>query len=373
VLREESRRAAWGVAAGVVAAGVLVPLLSASFWKLYFGEMLEAFGTYYGEHWKEAGLVAVVTLLCFGDVRRGLQRAWQPRMGGYIMFLTLGLGLLFVVQLHQTSRQVVSASRNFYGMLKVVQYNADDPRIHYYSLVHGGITHGLQFTDPIMATLPTTYYGETSGVGRALRQLWRAEGRRIGLVGLGTGSLAAYGEDDDYFRIYEINPEVERLARSRFTYLENAEAEVEVVMGDARVSMERELAEGNGQRFDLLALDAFSSDAIPVHLLTKEAFDVYLGHLEPDGVIAVHISNRYLDLHPVVETLARHFGLETVYIADDSEDEWWNYRTSWMLLSRNREFLELPEIGDVASAPDDPDRTSRLWTDDYASLFDVLK
>lgn len=373
VLRDESRRAAWGVAAGVVAAGVLVPLLSASFWKLYFGEMLEAFGTYYGEHWKEAGLVAVVTLLCFGDVRRGLQRAWQPRMGGYIMFLTLGLGLLFVVQLHQTSRQVVSASRNFYGMLKVVQYNADDPRIHYYSLVHGGITHGLQFTDPIMATLPTTYYGETSGVGRALRQLWRAEGRRVGLVGLGTGSLAAYGEEDDYFRIYEINPEVERLARSRFTYLENAEAEVEVVMGDARVSMERELAEGNGQRFDLLALDAFSSDAIPVHLLTKEAFDVYLGHLEPDGVIAVHISNRYLDLHPVVETLARHFGLETVYIADDSEDEWWNYRTSWMLLSRNREFLELPEIGDVASAPDDPDRTSRLWTDDYASLFDVLK
>ncbi len=373
VLRDESRRAARGVALGVIAAGMLVPLLSASFWRLYIGELPGAYVTYYGEHWKEAVLVAVVTLLCFGDFRRGLQRTWQPRMGGYIMFLTLGLGLLFVVHLHQTSRQVVSASRNFYGMLKVVQYNADDPRIHYYSLVHGGITHGLQFTDPIMAALPTTYYGETSGVGRALRQLWRAEGRRVGLVGLGTGSLVAYGEEDDYFRIYEINPEVERLARSRFTYLANAEASVDVVMGDARVSMERELAAGDGQRFDLLALDAFSSDAIPVHLLTVEAFDVYLQHLKTDGVIAVHISNRYLDLYPVVETIARHAGLEVVYIADDADGEWWNYRTSWMLLSRNREFLELPEIGDVASAPDNPGRTSRLWTDDYASLFDVLK
>ncbi len=373
VLRDESREAAWGVVAGVVAAAVLVPLLSASFWKLYFGEMLAAYPEYYREHWKEALLVTGVTLLCFGDLRRGLSRSWQPRMGGYIMFVTLGLGLLFVVQLHQTSRQVVSAERNFYGLLKVVQYNADDPRIHYFSLVHGGITHGLQFTDPIMATLPTTYYGETSGVGRALKQMWRAEGRRIGLVGLGTGSLAAYGEEDDYFRIYEINPEVERLARTRFTYLESSEASVDVIMGDARVSMEREAKLGDRQRFDLLALDAFSSDAIPVHLLTAEAFEVYLEHLKPDGVIAVHISNRYLDLYPVVDNLAGHFGLRVVYIADDSEEEWWNYRTSWMLLSRNQEFLDLPEIGGVASAPEARERPVKLWTDDYASLFDVLR
>jgi spermidine synthase len=210
-------------------------------------------------------------------------------------------------------------------------------------------------------------------VGRALKQLWRPEGRRIGLVGLGTGSLAAYGEDDDYMRIYEINPEVERLARSRFTYLDVTSATVEVVMGDARVSMEHELQAGQPQRFDLLALDAFSSDAIPVHLLTAEAFGVYLEHLKPDGVIAVHVSNRYLDLEPVVRDLAEHHGMRAVLIADDAEEEWWNYRTSWMLITRNEDFLELPEIGEVVSAPEIDEKRRRLWTDDYASLFDVLK
>lgn len=373
VLREGSRPAAWGVALGVVAAGILIPLLQEDVLDYGWGRAWGAFTTFYSTHWKESLLVAGVLLLCFGDYRRGWRRDWQPRMGGFIMFLTLGLGMLFVVQLHQTSRQVVSAERNFYGMLKVVQYNADDPRAHYFSLVHGGITHGLQFTDPLLATLPTTYYGETSGVGRALKNLVRPDGRRIGLVGLGTGSLAAYGEEGDYLRIYEINPEVERLARTRFSYLEISDARIDVVMGDARVSMEHERDAGDRQGFDLLALDAFSSDAIPVHLLTTEAFALYLEHLKEDGIIAVHISNRYLDLQPVVRNLARHFGLGVVLISDDAEEEWWNYRTTWMLLTRDEAFLELPEIGGVAGAPDDPDRTVRPWTDDYASLFEVLR
>jgi len=373
VLRGESKGAAWGVAAGLFAAGLIIPVLDAQVWKSGWDQVWSAFSEFLGDHWKEMTVVAVVLLLCFGDVRRGFQRGWQPRMGGFIMFLTLGLGMMFVLQLHQTSRQVVSAHRNFYGMLKVVQYNAADPHIHYFSLVHGGITHGLQFTDPIMSTFPTTYYGESSGVGRALKQLWRPEGRRIGLVGLGTGSLAAYGEDDDYMRIYEINPEVERLARNRFTYLDITSATVEVVMGDARVSMEHELKAGEPQRFDLLALDAFSSDAIPVHLLTAEAFGVYLEHLKPDGIIAIHISNRYLDLEPVVRDLAEHHGMRAVLISDDAEEEWWNYRTSWMLVTRNEDFLELPEIGDVVSAPTINEKRRRLWTDDFASLFDVLK
>lgn len=373
LLQDQDRRAAWGVAVGVLVAGLVVPLLQESVLDDGLGAFWGGLKSFYETHWKETLLMAGVLIVCFGDWRRAVQRDWRPRMGGFVMFLTLGLGMLFVVQLHQTSRQVVSADRNFYGMLKVVQYNTDDPRAHYFSLVHGGITHGLQFTDPVMATLPTTYYGETSGVGRALKQLVRPEGRRLGLVGLGTGSLAAYGEEGDYLRIYEINPEVERLATTRFTYLKRTAADVDVVMGDARVSMENELKAGLPQKLDLLALDAFSSDAIPVHLLTTEAFAVYIEHLKPDGVIAVHISNRYLDLEPVVRNLARHFGMGVILMADEASEEWWNYRTTWMLVSRNDDFLDLPEIGDHASAPENPSRKVRPWTDDYASLFEVLK
>src|SRR5690606_34440691 len=141
------------------------------------------------------------------------------------------------------------------------------------------------------------------------------------------------------------NPEVEPLARRRFTYLDQSFADITVVLGDARLKMEEELREENPQKFDVLALDAFSSDAIPVHLLTREAFAVYLDHMKPDGVIAVHISNRYLNLRPVVEALATEYGLEIAVIADDPSDtEWWLYRTSWVLLSRSKEKLAAETI-----------------------------
>src|SRR5581483_9185369 len=165
---------------------------------------------------------------------------------------------------------LVDASRNFYGTLKVFDHNADDPENHYYLLLHGATTHGLQFTSDQRAMWHTTYYAETSGVGRAIKSLPRPPGqRRLGLVGLGTGTLASYGTPGDYLRIYEINPAVAKLARSRFTYLQRSPARIDVIMGDARLSMEHELAEHQSQQFDLLALDAFSSDAIPIHLLTR--------------------------------------------------------------------------------------------------------
>src|SRR5205085_5849453 len=167
-------------------------------------------------------------------------------------------------------------SRNFYGVFNIYEESKDDPQEHNFRLQHGRITHGLQFTDPQRATSPTTYYGETSGVGLAIKAL-PAGSRRLGLVGLGTGTLAAYGRAGDYLRIYEINPEAKRLATSWFTYITNCHAKVDIVMGDARLSLERELS----QQFDLLALDAFSGDAIPVHLLTKEAFEIYKRHLKP--------------------------------------------------------------------------------------------
>jgi hypothetical protein len=272
----------------------------------------------------------------------------------------------------RSSTVVLSATRNFYGTLKVFDYYPDDVEDNYHLLLHGATTHGIQFVKPEKAMMATSYYAESSGVGRAIVSLPETP-RRIGLVGLGTGSLAVYGRSGDYLRIYEINPAVEELARSQFKYLSYAQAKTDIVMGDARLMMERELAENQPQAFDLLALDAFSSDAIPVHLLTKEAFEIYLKHLTPNGVLAIHISNRYLDLQPVVERLAEHFKLSVVTIPDDNEPDWWIYATTWVIVTRNKEFLESERIKDVAELPDADRKNSPLWTDDYASLYSIMK
>jgi spermidine synthase len=171
-------------------------------------------------------------------------------------------------------------------------------------------------------------------------------------------------------RIYEINPQVRHLAESRFTYLAQCPAKVEIVMGDARLSMEAE----QPQQYDVLALDAFSSDAIPVHLLTKEAVKVYLRHLKPDGVLAVHVSNRYLKLEPVVAGLAEHFKLKSAVITNDSPEKWWGNASTWVLLTHNADFLELEAIRKATDA-DSTNATRRvpLWTDDHTSLLGVLR
>jgi spermidine synthase len=293
-------------------------------------------------------------------------------MGGFVMAACVAVGAIFVMQWDERGTRTISASRNFYGTLKVFDYYPDDPEEHYHLLLHGATTHGIQFVKPEKSVMPTTYYADSSGVGRALNSLPEAP-RRLGLVGLGTGSLAVYGRKGDYLRIYEINPAVEKLARSQFKYLEYCQAQTDVVMGDARLMMEREVEGKQEQKFDLLALDAFSSDAIPVHLLTKEAFEIYLRQMKPDGVLAVHISNRYLDLRPVVERLAEHFGLHTVTISDDNEPEWWIYATTWVLVTRNKEFLNSERIKEVAEEPEKGRKNSPLWTDDYASLYSIMK
>jgi hypothetical protein len=306
------------------------------------------------------------------DLRRWqVEREWQPRMGGFVMLAAAGLGAIFVVQWRAgNDPETIRASRNFYGTLRVFDYSSDNPENHYRLLMHGATTHGLQLV--ARPTLPTSYYGEHSGVGLAIRQLPADRSRRLGLVGLGTGTLAAYGRAGDYLRIYEINPAVPPLARDPFTFLAGCPAKVDVVMGDARLTMERELAEGRSQQFDLLALDAFSSDAIPVHLLTREAFEVYLRQVRPDGVIAVHISNRYLDLEPVVNELARQFGLKAVSISDD-ELEWWAYSSTWILVTKNQTLLANEAIRDAADELPKGAPATVLWTDDHASLYEILK
>jgi tetratricopeptide (TPR) repeat protein len=237
------------------------------------------------------------------------------------------------------------------------------------SLIHGRVQHGLQFLDPVRAAWPTVYYSEASGVGLALRAL-PAGGRRIGLVGLGAGTLAAYGQPEDYLRFYEINPDVLRLAKSPFTYLAHCTGEVDVVLGDARLSLEREPP----QHFNLLVLDAFNSDAIPVHLLTEEAFAVYERHIQTNGVIAFHISNGSLDLESVVANLARRFNYESAIIEHrPPRDQWWNQDSTWALLSHDEKLLNSPTIRQSARPTRADAGSVPLWTDDFASLFQIIR
>jgi spermidine synthase len=279
----------------------------------------------------------------------------------------VALAFALWTQAHKAGNVRVSRERNFYGVLTVFKYNASDRQ--FLELMHGKTEHGLQFLDPVLAAWPTAYYNEGSGVGRALNAL-PAGKRRVGLIGLGAGTLAAYAQPGDYFHFYEINPDVLRLANSPFTYLSQCKGKVDVVLGDARLSLEREPP----QQFDLLVLDAFSSDAIPVHLLTEQAFAVYERHIKTNGIIAFHISNGHLNLEPVVMNLARRFNYDWALVEyNPPRDQWWNQLSTWVLLSRNEELLNLPAIRECTRPAQVATGSVPLWTDDFASLFQIIR
>lgn len=258
-------------------------------------------------------------------------------------------------------------SRNFFGVISVHDFGGASP---WRSLRHGAILHGGQYLHPESRLLePSTYYSRKSGVGLALASLERP-GRRIGVVGLGTGTLAAYGRPGDVLRIYELDPEIVAVARDYFTFLREARAATEIVVGDARLSLEREPP----QAFDLLAVDAFSGDAIPAHLLTSEAFEIYLKHLKPEGLLLIHATNRYLDLPPVIARVAAEKALHAVLVTElgmvDGDPR--ASRSDWVALARSAATL-----APLADAPNArrlaPDGRAPLWTDDFNNLFGILK
>jgi hypothetical protein len=294
---------------------------------------------------------------------------WRLLTCAWLSLGLIGLGAILWEQAHAAGSQRVYRSRNFYGVLTVEEHDKQDPSSHYFLLQHGRITHGLQFVDPAQAMSPVSYYGPESGIGLGVAALPSGP-RRIGVVGLGTGTMAAFGRAGDYVRFYEINPQVQAVATSWFSYLPKCPGKVEVARGDARLSLEREPP----QNLDLLVLDAFSGDAIPVHLLTKEAFDVYQRHLNTNAVVAVHISNHYLDLEPVVVNLAREFGYKLASIDyEESDDTWWLYSSTWVLLSRSEQIINSPAIRSAASIVKTNNIKVPLWTDDFASLFQILR
>lgn len=283
------------------------------------------------------------------------------------------------------SGDTLARDRNFYGVVSAQREVSRDPRWTVVSFTHGNTTHGFQFSVPERRGEATGYYQPGSGVALALeRHPARLEGRplRVGLIGLGVGTLAAYARPGDELVFYEIDPNVERFARSYFSFLSEAEgrgASVRVRLGDARILLEREARSGDAGEpgYDVLVLDAFSSDAVPVHLLTREAFALYRNRLRAGGILAAHLSNQHLDLTPVIRTSAGALGGETVQIwhqtpADSGLPPHLRLHSQWILSTAGRGFLDQPEVRRSTTPWTDSGREIG-WTDQYSSLFEVLR
>ena len=313
-------------------------------------------------------LVACAALISY-VLRQDDELKWVRHWTGVLTTGVLTLALAGYVGWQ--IKQMVTGSRvlvrNFYGGLRVRDNGEKGSLEETRTLTHGTINHGEEYLNIARRDLPTTYYGPNTGIGIAIREKQKTSAVRIGIIGLGTGTTAAYGRLGDYIRYYEINPLVLQLARTEFFYLKDCKAKLDVAMGDARLSLEQEPP----QNFDVLAVDAFSSDSIPVHLLTKESMGLYFKHLRPDGILAVHISNRYLNLQPVLEGEVQATG-KVARVVDTEDDETQDvFGATWVLITSPAPGFTAEELS--SSAPLDSKRTVRLWTDKYSNLFKILK
>lgn len=343
-----------GGAAGGLSASLLSPLLFPNTWEYPLALVLGAAAPFAGA----------------ASASRSVPRA--ALRGALAAVAGLALAVTWLEH-----RRPLHASRNFYGAVRVMEDAPDTPEWRR-DLWHGGIGHGSQRLAPGRRREPMLYYYEGTGVKTALdRHPKRRAGQplSVGVLGLGAGSLAARSRSGDRFRFYELDPQVERVARRYFTYLDDAAGEVEVVLGDGRLSLEREERAGEPP-WDVLVLDAFTGDAVPVHLLTAEAFDLYRRRLAPGGVIAAHISNRHVDLAPVVRAQALALGAISLLVESEPDPEAYRYETTWALITWSSDFVTDPSVlsrarpfsGEAA----EPGEAYR-WTDDYSNLFRVLR
>jgi hypothetical protein len=357
---------ALGGALGGVFVNLVAPILFQGYWEFHLG------------------LVATLVLLalCLERTRKPLPSPlmrWSERIFwiGVIAALCGFLGL----HIQEQQKSNILTTRNFYGVLRVNEADKGKTFVSRF-LYHGRISHGRQFLASGQRAYPTAYYGPFSGISLAitrhperlrLNKLEvgdRQEGLHVGTIGLGVGTIATYSRPADTYRFYEINPEVDRIARQYFTYLKDAKGVQQVVLGDGRIALERELENQQPQQFDILAVDAFSGDAIPVHLLTKEAFALYWAHLQPDGILAFHISNRHFDFSPVIRALAQGFGKQALWIKDVADQEKGNSYSDWVLITNNQSFLKDPFVNFRITPW--PTLHQILWTDDYSNLFQVV-
>ena len=351
------------IAAGGALGGILValvaPLVFNGYWE--YPIVLAIIGA------------AAICAWLHGDVFRTAPR-WLLPATLIAELLVIGLAISHIRVFNPWT---VATERNFYGVLRVMRF--DDDSGGRLNLMHGGVLHGSQFIAADRRRLPTMYYGPDSGAGLAfrqhpLRQAGNLEKRALkaGIVGLGTGTLAVYGEPGDLLRFYEINPDVVTIAREMFTFLKDTPAHTELLTGDARLLLEDELRQGKPQQYDLLLVDAFSSDAIPIHLLTRECFAIYHRHLAPNGLLLMHLTNRHLDLVPVVRAQAAAIGAQAALISSLPDEALGTKKADWMVVTSNQEFLDNPVIKSRLTPPP-VERPDILWSDDYASLWQILK
>jgi spermidine synthase len=333
------------ISAGGALGGVFVSIVA----PLIFTRYLE-FGI---SLWACCALLLAIAATDPASWLRGLRPplAWVGIIAGMIALAYL----VWVNDVREEGAVLVGRTRNFYGVLRLHEWTPKDGLgIRFLSLHHGRTMHGMQALDEPFRRNPMTYYGPHSGVAQAMQRTEDRPNRRIGAIGLGVGTVAALTKPGDTMRFYEIDPDVLRVAQTSFTYMKDAPAKVEVVLGDARLSLEREPP----QQFDLLILDAFSGDAIPTHLLTKEAFAIYRTHVKETGLFAIHISNRHLDLQGVVAGLAQEFGLKVFFISRPRQGG--EYASTWAIM-------------EPSSAPPAPRGNEILWTDDRVNLLGILK
>jgi len=342
-----------GGAVGGIFVSLIAPLIFPDFWEYNLGLIYVAM------------IVIAIAYQSHGS------RLYRLRIPVSVLALVLGVFIL-TLPFAWTARSLRMA-RNFYGVIKV---RTMDGPVQGYNLIHGAITHGSQAGPGPLHDSPTMYYTEQSGVGQAILDYpprLAGEPIRIGVVGLGVGTIASYGRPGDTIRFYEIDPNVIAIAQDNryFSFLSDSPARVDIILGDARLSMERELAQNEPQGFDILVIDAFSGDSIPTHLLTKEAIQLYLAHLKPGGILAFNISNRHIDLEPVLTLAGGHFGLGGVLIAENDQKDRLGAPSEWVLFSQNAEIFKAPGIEAIAR---DLRKTPgiRLWTDDYSNLFQVV-
>jgi hypothetical protein len=329
--------AAAGGALGGLFVGVAAPLIFSGYLELPLAVVASVF----------LGLVLV-----YGVASRGR----LLRLGG------LAAAAFVVSSTFHGDSTTIASGRNFYGALQVRESGAGEAAVR--TMYNGRTEHGAQFLADSLRRTPTAYYGRWSGAGILFEGLGAAP-RRAALVGLGAGTLAAYGRKGDVFRFYDVNPAVIEAARSRFRFLADSAAAVEVVNGDGRLRLEAEPP----RSFDAIVLDAFSDDAIPVHLLTREAFRIYFERLREGGPLAIHITNRYLDLAPVVESLARALGKTAVLFHSNADPADQTLTADWAIVSDAGPVIEILRRRGAVSAG----RAGPLWTDEYSNLFQALR
>lgn len=332
-----------GGAAGGLFIGLLAPRLFTGYYEWHLGILL-------------ACLLSLVVIL--RDSTSSLYKGRQPWAWTSLLACLAMVAIGLSVHLRKISEFRTDSTRNFFGVLKIEAY----PDV--VVMKHGGVIHGKQFTDPSKLRTGTAYYSSGSGIGLLLGTCRPDRPLKVGLVGLGAGTTAVYGREGDHFRFYEINPEVLRLAKKYFSYLSDCPAKLDVVLGDARLQLEQE----EPQEYDVLALDAFSGDGVPVHLLTSEAFDVYRRNLKPNGVIAAHVSNRHLDLRPVLRAQAERLKMKMVVLTQRGNDEGAEHN-KWVLLTSDAQLLARQEL--QGDSPQDEGKKI-LWTDARSDLMAIL-